>query len=83
MIQGKYYIKIIIPLTDHLQISLARAHWICVDLAQVPAAVRLLHLSYVQVPGTVVVVGEGDASILRNHFVVDGENGLSVHTNPR
>lgn len=36
-----------------------------------------------QVPGSVIVVGQCDSGILGDDFVMDGQNGLCVHTHPR
>lgn len=70
-------------LTNHLEISFTGAHWVRVDLAHVPAPVRLLHLLDVQVPGAMVIVRKRNPGILRNHFVVNGEDCLCVHAHPR
>lgn len=75
--------KQLATLTDHLEVALPRSHRIGVHLAHVPTAVRLLHLSNVQVPAAVVVVGQHDARILCDDVVVNAENRLRVHPHPR
>jgi hypothetical protein len=70
-------------LTDDLEVPLPAAHGICVELTQVPAAVSLAYVLDMQVPGAVVIVRQRDARVLRDHVVMDRENGLRVHANPR
>lgn len=53
-----------------------------VDLAHVTAAVALLHLADVQVPGAVLVVGEGDARVVGHDAVLQGQDGLRVDLQP-
>ena len=62
---------------------MSTAHRVGVDLTHIPAAVSLVHVLDVQVPGAMVVEGQGDARVLRYHVVVDRENCLRVHANPR
>jgi hypothetical protein len=70
-------------LTYDLEVSLSTSHGIRIDLTHVPAAVSLVYVLDMQVPGAMVVVGQRDAWILRDHIVMDRENGLRVHANPR
>lgn len=50
---------------------MSTAHGIGVDLTHIPAAVSLVHVLDMQVPGAMVVIGQGDARVLRYHVVVD------------
>jgi hypothetical protein len=70
-------------LTYDLEVSLPTAHGICVDLTHVPAAVSLVYVLDMQVPGAVVIVRQRDARVLRDHIMMDREYGLCVHANPR
>lgn len=70
-------------LTDNLKVALPHPHGVGVDLTHVPAAITLLHVLEVKVPGAVVVVRQRDAGVLRDHVVVDGQDGLGVHAHPR
>lgn len=65
-----------------MQVTLPRSHGIRVHLTHVPAAIRLLHLSDVQIPAAVVVVRQHDARILCDDVVVDAEDGLRVDAHP-
>jgi hypothetical protein len=70
-------------LTHDLQVPLSTAHGVGVDLTHVPAAVSLVHVLDLQVPGAMVVKRQRDARVLRYHVVMDRQNGLRVHANPR
>jgi hypothetical protein len=72
-----------VVLTYDLEVPLLTAHGIRVDLTHVPTAVILVYVLDVQVPGAVVIVRQRDARVLRDHFVMDRENSLRVHANPR
>ena len=69
-------------ITLHLQVSSPAPHGVRVDLAHVPAAVLLLHISNVQLPLLVFPVGEGHPLVPGDDAVVDGQDGLSVHPHP-
>lgn len=70
-------------LTDHLQVPLSTSHRVRVHLTHVPAAVFLVHVSDVQIPRPVIVVGQGHPGILGDDVVVNGQDRLSVHSDPR
>lgn len=72
-----------VVLTYDLEVPLSTAHGIRVDLTHVPPAVSLVYVLDMQVPGAVVIVRQRDARVLRDYIVMDRENGLRVHANPR
>lgn len=80
---GREKCDVIMVLTYDLEVPLPTAHGICVDLTHVPASVCLVYVLDMQVPGAVVIVRQRDARVLRDHVVMDRENGLRVHSNPR
>lgn len=69
-------------LTYNLKVALAGAHWIGVHLTHVPASIVLLHLLDVQVPGSMIIVGEADSIVLRDDIVMNRENCLRIHAHP-
>lgn len=72
-----------VVLTYDLEVPLPTAHGVCVDLTHVPASVSLVYVLDMQVPGAVVVVRQRDARVLRDHIVMDREDCLRVHADPR
>lgn len=71
-----------IVLTDHLQVSLSTSHRVRVDLTHVPSPIFLVHISDVQIPWPMIVIGKSYPRILGNNVVVNRQNRLSVHTDP-
>lgn len=69
-------------LTNDLKITRSVSHRVGVDLTHVPAAIHLLDVADVEVPGPVVVVGEGHPRVLGDDVMVDREDCLSVHPHP-
>ena len=57
-------------------------HGVGVDLTHVPATVALLDAVEVEVPLVLAGPGQGDPGVAGDHVVVDGEDGLGVHSNP-
>lgn len=57
-------------------------HGVGVDLAHVESPVTGPDVSDAEVPMLVVVAGEGEARVLGDDSVVDGENGLRLHEDP-
>jgi len=70
-------------LTHDLYVALTALHRIRVHLTHVPSAIHLLHVLYVKVPRAVVVVGQRDSGILRDHIMMNRQNGLCVDAHPR
>ena len=69
-------------LTFYFQTSDLFLHLSCVDLAHVASTVFFLHLFYDQTPSLLFVMGYFDSSIMRNHFLVQCENGLITSLYP-
>ena len=65
-----------------LEISSPAPHGVCIDLTHVPAPVHFPDVGDVQLPLLVLPVGEGDSLVPGDDAVVDGEDGLSVHSDP-
>ena len=57
-------------------------HGVGVDLTHVPAPVTLLDAVEVEVPLVLAGPGERDPGVAGDHVVVDGEDGLGIHSNP-
>ena len=57
-------------------------HRVCVDLTHVPAPVTLLDAVEVEIPLVLAGPGERDPGVAGDHVVVDGEDGLGVHSDP-
>ena len=57
-------------------------HGVGVDLTHVPASVALLDAVEVEVPLVLAWPGQGDPGVAGDHVVVDGEDGLGIHSNP-
>lgn len=70
-------------LTDHLQVPLTASHRVRVHLTHVPAPVLLVYVLDVQIPRPVIVVGQRHPRVLGDDVVVDGQDRLGVHSNPR
>lgn len=66
-------------LTHHLEVADLTLHGVSVNLAHVPAPVRLPYLPDVQVPCSVVTVRHSDPVVLRDHVTGDRQNGLRVY----
>ena len=69
-------------LTFYFQTSDLFLHLSCVDLAHVASSVFFLHLFYDQTPSLLFVMGYLDSSIMRNHLLVQCENGLITSLYP-
>lgn len=65
-----------------MQVPLSTSHRVRVHLTHVPAPVFFVHVSNVQIPRPVIIVGERDPGILGDDVVVDGQNRLSVYSDP-
>ena len=57
-------------------------HGVCVYLTHVPAPVTLLDAVEVEIPLVLPGPGQGDPGVAGDHVVVDGEDGLGVHSDP-
>ncbi len=57
--------------TDNVNVAHLADHRLRVDLAHVAAGVFLLDSADVQVPGALVVVGDGEAADPGHHLTVD------------
>ena len=57
-------------------------HGVCVDLTHVPAPVTLLDAVEVEIPLVLPGPGQGDPGVAGDHVVVDGQDGLGVHSDP-
>ena len=58
-------------------------HGVRVDLAHVGPLILALHVADVEGPGVDVVVGDGEASVVRDDVLVDGQDRLGVRLDPR
>lgn len=65
-----------------MQVPLPAAHRVRVHLTHVPASILLVHVPDVQKPRTVIIVGQRHSGILGDDVMMNGQNGLSVHSNP-
>jgi hypothetical protein len=70
-------------LTYHLQVANLTLHWICVDLAHVPATVRFPHISDLKIPRSVITVRDTYSMIFGDHVCCDSENCLCIDSEPR
>lgn len=69
-------------LTDHLQVPLSTPHRVCVHLTHVPTPILFVHVSNMQIPRSVIIIGERYPGVLGNNVVVNGQNRLSVYSDP-
>ena len=70
-------------LTDNLKEADLAHHRVRVQLAHIVAPVVLLYVVDVQQPGLLVVVGNREPRYLHHHVLVDGQEHLTPHVNPR
>lgn len=75
-------LKIIRILTDHLQVPLSTSHRVRVHLTHVPSPIFFVHVSNMQIPRSVIVVGKRYPWILGNNVVVNWQNRLSIYPDP-
>lgn len=59
-------------LTDHLQVPLPAPHRVRVHLTHVPAPVLFVHVPNVQIPRTVIIVGQRHSGVLGYDVMMDG-----------
>ena len=57
-------------------------HGVCVDLTHVPAPVAILDAVEVEIPLVLPGPGQRDPGVAGDHVVVDGQDGLGVHSDP-
>ena len=68
--------------TNNFEVSRPMSHGVSVDLTHVPAPVIRLHSLQLQSPNIGLWPFQWNTRITRNHIIVDGENGLRIHSNP-
>ena len=68
--------------TNNFEVSRTMSHGISVDLTHVPAPVIRLHSLQLQSPNIGLWPFQWNTRITRNHIIVDGKNGLRIHSNP-
>lgn len=69
-------------LTMDINASQLLLHGAGVDLAHIAAAVALAQLADAQLPRSQVIVGHGDARVVRYHPVVECQDGLVFRLEP-
>ena len=69
--------------TDDFDVGFLEAHGVGVDLAHVPAAVRLVGVGDAQHPVAAVGLRQRQTVVARDHLVVDRQDRVRRHSNPR
>lgn len=74
--------RVVLLLTDHLEITDLALHRICIYLTHVPAPIGFSHLPDVKEPRPVIAVRNRDPVILRDHVARYRQNSLRVDAQP-